>query len=86
MENRKYLNRESYFEKAERLNEYNEQLGFDYREKLMKKSISNFFYGEKKRESIIKKMEKLIVYMIDSVKEIKKTFVYSVNRNSRNIN
>lgn len=86
MERKDYINRDSYFEKTERLHEYQESTGFDYREKLMEKSISNFFYGERKREGVIKNIEKLMVYMIDNVKNIKKTFVYSVNRNSRNIN
>lgn len=83
---RKYINRESYFEHAEKLNEYNPELGFDYRGKLLEKSISSFFFGEEKRTKIIKKFETLLVYLVDSVKNIRKTFVYSVERNSRNIN
>lgn len=83
---KKYINRESYFEFAENTNLYNPELGFDYRDSLLEKNISSFFFGEKKRESIIKNFEKLLVYLVDSVKNIRKTFVYSIERNSRNIN
>jgi len=81
-----YANRTSYFEIVENRNNENLQLGYDYRETLMEKSLSNYFFGDTKRINIIKEFNSLMVYLIDSVKNIKKTFVYSVPRNSRNIN
>ena len=82
----KHLNRNSYFEVAEHRLDENLQLGFDYRDKLMERSVSNYFYGDPKREDILKQFNDLYVYLIDSVKNIKKTFMLSVDRNSRNLN
>jgi hypothetical protein len=81
-----YANRTSYFEIVENRSNENLQLGYDYQETLMEKSLSNYFFGDTKRINIIKEFNSLMVYLIDSVKNVKKTFVYSVPRNSRNIN
>lgn len=82
----KYVNRKSYFEVAESRRDANHDLGYDYRDKVMEKSLSGILFNDEKRSSIIMKFNDLMVMMIDSVKNIKKTFVYSVSRNSRNIN
>jgi len=81
-----YANRMSYFEIVENRSNKNLQLGYDYQETLMEKSLSNYFFGDTKRINIIKEFNSLMVYLIDSVKNVKKTFMYSIPRNSRNIN
>lgn len=82
----KYITRKSLFEITESRKDANHQLGFDYREEVMNKSVSNYMFGDPKRDGVIKEINKLIVYLIDNVKNIKKTFMYVVPRNSRNIN
>lgn len=82
----KHLNRQSYFEIPHNRRNEGQQLGFDYREKLMKQSLSNFMFGDKKRDDMIGQLNDLFVYLIDSVKNIKKTFNFAIKRNSRNIN
>ena len=85
-EKNRHLTRESYFEIAESRIKEGQQLGFDYRGKLYEKSVSQLVLADDKRKSIIQKMDALITHLIDSVKNIKKTYVYSVSRNSRDIN
>jgi hypothetical protein len=85
-EKNRHLIRPSYFEAAEKRVAEGQQLGFDYRGKLYEKSISPLILADKKRNSIISKMDKLMVFLVDSVKNIKKTFNYAVQRNSRDIN
>ena len=82
----KQLNRLSNFSVSEHRNDKDLNLGYDYRETLLDKSISSVLYGDDKRNKILKRINDLCVYMVDSVKNIKKTFIYSVPRNSRNIN
>jgi hypothetical protein len=86
MSHNKYAIRDSYFDVAERRRDENHDLGFDYRNELLKRSTSSLLFNDEKRASILKYFNDLYVYMIDNVKNIKKTFVYSVPRNSRNIN
>ena len=84
----KYIQRPSYFEAAEVRKDDGHDLGFDYTEKgvVVQNTLSNYFFGDELREGMINQFGILWVYLIDSVKNIKKTFVYSVKRNSRNIN
>jgi len=82
----KHLNRKSYFKIPTSRRDEGRQLGFDYRDQLMSRSLSSFMFGDKKRDDMIAKLNDLFVYMIDSVKNIKKTFNFAIKRNSRNIN
>ena len=53
---------------------------------VLKRTLSPVLYNDEKRVKILQKLDELFVNMIDNVKNIKKTFIYSVERNSRNIN
>lgn len=81
-----YLIRKSLYDICKERNDQGLQLGYDYKSNLFKKSISSFFYGEKKRENILNEMQTLYVFLIDSVKSIKKTFHIAIDKNSRKIN
>jgi len=81
-----YLVRKSLFRHIQHRNDLGHQLGFDYEDKLLENSISSYFFGEEKRVSIIKNIEELYVFMVDGVKNIKKTFHIAIEKNSRNIN
>ena len=81
-----YTTRKSYFDEVNNRKDENHQLGFDYRDQLMKRSLSNFMFGDEKRDGILEQFNDLYVYLIDSAKNIKKTFNIAIKRNSRNIN
>jgi len=85
-EKNRHLVRPSYYEAAEKRIAEGQQLGFDYRGKLYEKSVSSLVLADEKRKSIVSKMDELMVFLVDSVKNIKKTFNYAVQRNSRDIN
>ena len=85
-EKNRHLTRESYFDKAENRVKEGQQLGFDYRGKLYEKSVSSLVMADPKRKSIIQKMDELVTYLVESVKNIKKTYNYAVGRKSRDIN
>jgi len=85
-EKNRHLTRESYFDIAENRVKEGQQLGFDYRGKLYEKSVSSLVMADPKRKSIIQKMDELVTYLVESVKNIKKTYNYAVGRKSRDIN
>lgn len=81
-----YSTRKSYFDAPNSRKDENQQLGFDYRDQLMKRSLSNYMFGDEKRDGIIAQFNDLYVYLVDSAKNVKKTFNFAIKRNSRNIN
>ena len=84
--NNEHLSRPNYIEIIADSRREGLQLGFDYREQIYKKSVSNKILADEKRNLIIQKMDKMICFLIDSVKNIKKTYNYSISRNSRDLN
>jgi hypothetical protein len=88
MGHKSYTNRQSYFDIAETRKDAGHDLGFDYHKNnaLVEKTLSGYLFGVDKRQGMVYEIGNLMVFLIDSVKNIKKTFVYSVSRNSRNIN
>lgn len=84
--NNEHLSRPNYLEIIADSRREGLQLGFDYREQIYKKSVSNIILADEKRNLIIQKMDKMICFLIDSVKNIKKTYNYSISRNSRDLN
>lgn len=61
-------------------------VGYDYRGNVLKRSLSKIFFIEKKRASILEKIEIIIDYLIDHVKHIKKAYNYTLEKNYRDFN
>ncbi len=51
-------------------------VGFNYKGRMLKRSLSGMFWLETKRESILKKFEDIVFNMVENVKEIKKSMNY----------
>jgi len=60
--------------------------GFDYRDQLFEKSMSHLLFQEDKRFNILKKIESVMVELIDQVKTIKTFYNYAVKKNYRDLN
>jgi len=60
--------------------------GYDYRGNIFKNSLSSAFFLEGKRSGILLQMETMLVFLIDQVKHIKKTFHYGYEKNFRDFN
>ena len=60
--------------------------GYNYRDNLFMRSMSHLLFQEDKRYEILKKMEKIMVELIDQVKTIKTFYNYAVNKNYRDLN
>lgn len=85
MDRKRYANRPSYFDQVNERRNDNQDLGYDYRESLLQRSLSKYMQTGNNK-AIIAEMNKLYVFMLDSVKNIKKTFHYAMDRNTRNLN
>jgi len=60
--------------------------GYEYRDQVLKNSLSQMFFLEGKRSSILNKFEKAIDFLIDQVKFIKKQFNYTLDKEYRDFN
>lgn len=61
-------------------------LGYDYRDTVFKKTLSNSILNNETNKNIIDSIQKMIVYLIDTVKQIKLQYMISLNKNDRNVN
>lgn len=61
-------------------------LGFDYRGKIFKKTISPVILENKVNKNILSRVELMVVYLIDAVKEIRAFYMPSIDKNDRNVN
>ena len=82
----KYKNRDSYNHNKNHIHDKFINLGYDYRGKLYKNNTSPELWGNPNQTSMILEIEKLYLYLINSVKYIKKTFSIAHDKDSNNIN
>jgi len=82
----RYLTRVSYYEIMLHQNDDLKNTGFDWRNNLVKNSVSGYLLSDPKRESIIEKFQDLLVYIMDYASNIKKAFNYTVSKNYKYLN
>ena len=61
-------------------------LGYDYRNSIFSKTISKPIMENSVNKGILNEIQKMIVYLIDSVKQIKLQYMISLDKNDRNLN
>jgi len=61
-------------------------LGYDYRETVFLNSVSKPILENSRNKGILNAIQKLIVFLIDAVKQIRLQFMISLNKNDRNLN
>ena len=61
-------------------------LGFDYRGKIFKKTVSPVILQNKVNKAILSRIEPIIVYLIDAVKQVKLHYMFSLDKNDTRIN
>lgn len=66
----------------------NNNTGFDYHKEgiLMKKVVSNHLLKEPTMSGFLSELSKIFAYLVDSVKNIKRTFIYSVDKDNIDFN
>ena len=61
-------------------------LGFDYHGSILKKTLSPVIFRNIKTRAILEKVEDIVCYLIDSVKQVKLHYMFSLNKKDININ
>ena len=61
-------------------------LGFDYRHQIFSKTVSKPILENKTNKGILNEIQRMIVALIDNVKQIKLQYMISLNKKDRNLN
>ena len=61
-------------------------LGYDYQETVFTKTISNLIEENENNKNILKYIQRMIVFLIDTVKQIRLQYMISLDKNDRNVN
>jgi hypothetical protein len=77
--------RPGYFDQVTHINDQYKNLGYNYRGKIMKKMTSQQLWANPIQIPFYAKIEGKIVFLIEQVKFIKKTFSIAHSKNSINI-
>lgn len=59
--------------------------GFNYREQILRRSLSNVIYKDPVKEGILSYFERVVYGLIESTKEIKNFVNYTVKRNNKRV-
>jgi hypothetical protein len=84
--NNDHLKRESFFNISESILDDYKNLGYSYKNNLFRNSISSLYYLDERKIAILIEFEKMLFYLIERVKIIKKFRNFAVDKNSSNIN
>lgn len=61
-------------------------LGFDYHGHVLEKTISKVIFENKNNKAMLTRVEAMLNYLIDTVKQIKLQYLISLNKNDINLN
>jgi hypothetical protein len=79
-------NKKSVYDVTETMKDDVKHVGYDFKDKIFKNTMSNVLWGEEKREGILAKMEAVLYELIQRVKTIKTHRNYAVGKNYRKFN
>lgn len=82
----KDLNSKSYLEHIRHQNDNILNVGFDFREQILMRTLSPVLFFNLKNANILIKIDSILSFLVDHVKSIKKTYNYFLPRNYRNFN
>jgi len=71
---------------ANHIKDYFTDLGYDYRGHIYEKSVSPEILKNENNKRILSYVENMIIFLIDAVKQIKLSYLISLDKNDRNIN
>ena len=86
MPRRYYLfdQRENVFDVTESIND-NSYEGFDYKDQIFFRTLSSVIYASPQKAPILKRFQTVIFALIESVKQIRNYFNYTVPFNNRRV-
>lgn len=76
----------SFNENEKHMYDNYKNLGYNYKQHILKNSISPELFGNPMNDPIFRQIEKLIENLIDAVKQIKLTYAWTYNKNDLHLN
>ncbi len=61
-------------------------LGFDYRGKILEKTVSPVLFQNFNNNFVLGEIDKMLSSLVDAVKQIKLQYMISLHKNDRNVN
>ena len=77
----RYLTRPSYREATLHQFDKLDNIGFNWREKSLEKTLSRYWLNDRKRREILEPYRVFIEYIMDYASQIRKSFNYTVDKN-----
>ena len=59
--------------------------GFDYQDQILKRSLSNVIYRDPVKEGILHYFQRVVYGLIETTKQIKNFFNYTVKKNNKRV-
>jgi hypothetical protein len=81
-----YLTRESYYQYTYHQFDDLKNVGYNWRENAMKRSVSHYLINDNKRRLLIDQYQKFVNFIMDYASNIKKSFNYTVDKNYKYLN
>jgi len=81
-----YLTRKSYRQATYHFFDKRKNLGYDWRDKLLVKSLSSYLLADPKRLSMIVQIQKMLVNFMDEASRIKKAINIYTDKNEKYFN
>lgn len=78
--------KESLYDIANSRKEKINNLGFNYKGKILKKTLSSYIYMDPTRAGIMDQFENLFYFLVEKVKTIKTFYNYTVPKDYKKIN
>jgi hypothetical protein len=81
-----YLTRESYRQYTYHFFDNRKNLGYDWRNSLLKKSLSSYLLADAKRLSMVEQIQRMLVALMDQASRIKKAMNIYTDKNEKYYN
>lgn len=76
----------SFNQKEKHMYDNYKNLGYDYKRHILKNTLSPELFGNPLNDKMFRQFERLIEYLIESVKHIKLAYAYTYDKNDTHLN
>lgn len=78
--------RDSIYDATISRNEKINNLGYDYKGKILRRTVSPYLYSDPERATILDQFENWLYFLVEKVKDIKTFYNYTVPKNYKKLN
>lgn len=78
--------KDSLYDLANGRNDNVQNLGFDYKDQILKRTVSPYLFMDPVRSGMLQQFENWLYFLVESVKLLKTYYNFTVTKNYRKIN